>query len=95
MTAIQQIEADLTVPTDALIDDITRLDGDIMVLGVGGKVGPSVAIMARRAIEAAGVDKKVFGVARFSDPAARASLEEYGVDVVPADALPAPARRAA
>lgn len=85
MTAIQQIESDLTVPSDALIEDITRLDGDIMVLGVGGKVGPSVAIMARRAIREAGIDKRVFGVARFSDPKARASLEEYGVDVVPAD----------
>ncbi|MET0713399.1 MAG: epimerase [Mycetocola sp.] len=85
MTAIQQIEADLSQPTEALIEDVSRLDGDIMVLGVGGKVGPSVAIMARRAILEAGVDKKVFGVARFSDPAARSSLEEYGVEVVPAD----------
>jgi len=85
MTAIQQIEADLTVPSEALINDITLLDGDIMVLGVGGKIGPSVAIMARRAIAEAGINKKVFGVARFSDPAARSSLEEYGVDVVPAD----------
>ncbi|MCS5495856.1 NAD(P)-dependent oxidoreductase [Cnuibacter physcomitrellae] len=85
MTAVQQIEADLTVPTPALIEDIARLDGDIIVLGVGGKVGPSVAIMARRAIVEAGVDKRVYGVARFSDPAARSSLESWGVDVVPAD----------
>jgi nucleoside-diphosphate-sugar epimerase len=85
MTVIEQIEADLTTPTPELVEDIARMDGDIAVLGVGGKVGPSVAIMARRAIDEAGVDKKVFGVARFSDQAARDSLEKYGVTTVKAD----------
>lgn len=85
MTAIDQIERDLTTPSPDLVDEIARLDGDITVLGVGGKVGPSVAIMARRAIDEAGVDKNVYGVARFSDPAARTSLEHYGVTTVQAD----------
>ena len=85
MTVIDEIERDLTVPSPELVDEIARLDGDIVVLGVGGKVGPSVAIMARRAIEEAGVDKTVYGVARFSDPAARASLERAGVTAVQAD----------
>ena len=71
MTAIDQIERDLTAPSPDLVDEIARLDGDITVLGVGGKVGPSVAVMAQRAIEEAGVDKSVYGVARFSDPAAK------------------------
>lgn len=85
MTVIDEIEHELTTPSPALIDEIATLDGDITVLGVGGKVGPSVAIMAQRAVEAAGVDKKVFGVARFSDPAAKASLERAGVTAVTAD----------
>ncbi|MDV3123465.1 NAD(P)-dependent oxidoreductase [Mycobacterium sp. 21AC1] len=85
MTVIDEIERDLTTPTPELIDEIAHLDGDIVVLGVGGKVGPSVAIMAQRAVEQAGVDKTVFGVARFSDPAARASLERAGVTSVQAD----------
>ncbi|MDF2823179.1 MAG: epimerase [Mycobacterium sp.] len=85
MTVIDQIERDLTTPTAALVQEIADLDGDITVLGVGGKVGPSVAIMAQRAIEEAGVDKKVYGVARFSDPAAKASLERAGVTAVAAD----------
>lgn len=84
-TVIDEIERNLTTPTPALVDEITRLDGDIMVLGVGGKVGPSVAIMAKRAIDEAGVDKKVFGVARFSDPTARESLQRAGVTAVQAD----------
>jgi nucleoside-diphosphate-sugar epimerase len=85
MTVIDEIEHELTTPSPALIEEIATLDGDITVLGVGGKVGPSVAIMAQRAVEAAGVDKKVFGVARFSDPAAKASLERAGVTAVTAD----------
>ena len=85
MTTTDQIESDLTVPSQALIEEIEHIEGDIAVLGVGGKVGPSVAIMARRAIDAAGIDKQVFGVARFSDPAARASLDRYGVTTIQAD----------
>lgn len=85
MTVIDEIERDLTTPTPALIDDIAELDGDIVVLGVGGKVGPSVAIMAQRAVREAGLDKVVYGVARFSDPAARTSLEHAGVTAVQAD----------
>lgn len=85
MTVIDEIEHELTTPSPALIEEIATLDGDITVLGVGGKVGPSVAIMAQRAVEAAGVDKKVYGVARFSDPAAKASLERAGVTAVTAD----------
>ena len=85
MDVIEKIEADLTTPTQALIDDIVTIEGDIVVLGVGGKVGPSVAIQAKRAADAAGIDKRVIGVARFSDPAARASLERYGVETVAAD----------
>lgn len=85
MDLIEKIEDDLTTPTAALIEDIATIEGDIVVLGVGGKVGPSVAIQARRAADAAGIDKRVIGVARFSDPAARASLERYGVETVAAD----------
>ncbi|MGN6326691.1 NAD-dependent epimerase/dehydratase family protein [Pseudolysinimonas sp.] len=85
MTTISGIEAELTTPTPGLADELAALDGDIVVLGVGGKVGPTVAIMAQRAIDEAGLDKRVYGVARFSDPAARDALERYGVVPVAAD----------
>ncbi|GAB2678474.1 NAD(P)-dependent oxidoreductase [Saccharopolyspora gloriosae] len=85
MTDIAVLEDSLTKPTPDVVEAVARLDGDIAVLGVGGKVGPSVAVMAARAVVEAGVDKTVFGVARFSDPAARATLEKYGVRPVPAD----------
>ena len=82
---IAALEEALTTPTPEVISDVARLEGDIVVLGVGGKVGPSVAGMAARAVREAGVDTTVYGVARFSDPAARATLEQYGVVPVPAD----------
>ncbi|MFB9378181.1 NAD-dependent epimerase/dehydratase family protein [Kineococcus gynurae] len=82
---IPALEESLTEPTPEVVADVARLEGDLVVLGVGGKVGPSVAGMAARAIREAGVDKTVYGVARFSDPAARATLEQYGVRPVPAD----------
>ena len=49
----------LSRPGEALIEDMKKLDGDIMIVGAGGKVGPTLAIMARRAVEKAGVSKKV------------------------------------
>lgn len=84
-TSVAKLEAELTAPTSGLVEDLKQLEGDISVLGVGGKVGPSVAIMAQRAIDEAGLNKKVYGVARFSDAAARRSLEQYGVKTVKAD----------
>jgi nucleoside-diphosphate-sugar epimerase len=85
MDALDLIEEELSQPTPGVADDLASLEGDIVVLGVGGKVGPSVAIMAQRAIEEAGLDKRVYGVARFSDERAKASLERYGVIPVQAD----------
>ncbi|XWN30569.1 MAG: NAD(P)-dependent oxidoreductase [Devosia sp.] len=73
----------LSRPTDALVDDLARLDGDICVLGVGGKVGPTLARMAKRAAP----HKRVVGVARFSDPAVRERLEAWGVETIPCDLL--------
>ena len=51
-------------PTQALIDDLAKVEGDIMILGVAGKMGPTLAGLAK----AAAPDRRVIGVARFSDP---------------------------
>ncbi len=83
--SLQELDDELTRPSDALVAEIANLDGDILILGVGGKVGPSVAVMARRAVEKAGVQKIVYGAARFSDAAARQSLEDNGVVTLPVD----------
>jgi nucleoside-diphosphate-sugar epimerase len=58
-----------------------------MILGVAGKMGPSLALRARRALDAAGVKKRVIGVARFSNPAVASVLEAGGIEVIQADLL--------
>ena len=74
-------------PGSGLIESIARGTGDLLVLGAGGKMGPTVARMSRRAFEAAGRDGQVIAVSRFSDPAARAGLEAAGVTTVAGDLL--------
>src|SRR6266702_8639167 len=63
-------------PTQALIDDIKKVDGDIMILGVAGKMGPTLAGLAK----AAAPDRRVIGVARFTDASVKDWLHAHAVD---------------
>lgn len=74
-------------PSAGLIESIGRGSGDLLVLGAGGKMGPTTARMARRAFEAAGRDGEVIAVSRFSNPQARAGLEAAGVTTIAGDLL--------
>ena len=84
---IVQLEALLCRPNQALVDMMRRLKGDIMILGVAGKMGVTMAILAVNAIREAGVKKRVIGVARFSNPEERSKLEAAGVETVVCDLL--------
>jgi dTDP-4-dehydrorhamnose reductase len=77
----------LLKPSNALVADIAKLDGDIIILGVGGKMGPALATLARQAVDIAGIKKNVIGVARFSEPSLRRELEESGIKTYSADLL--------
>ena len=66
---------------------MTALEGDILILGVGGKMGPTLAKQAKRAIDLAGITKKVIGVSRFSTPDVREGLHEAGIETIAADLL--------
>ena len=80
------IEEMLSTPLPGAIETVRALDGDYMVLGVGGKMGTSLAVMLRRALDAAGKKSAtVYGVARFSRPAARTELENFGVKTIACD----------
>ena len=70
-------------PSQALIDDLRKVDGDIMVLGVAGKMGPTLAGLAKAAVP----DRRVIGVARFSDPNVKDWLHARGVETVSCDLL--------
>ena len=80
---VDALETFMSEPTPALVEDLARIDGDILVLGVGGKMGPTLARMARRAAP----ERRIIGVARFSDPALRASLEGHGIECIACDLL--------
>ncbi|WP_315837186.1 NAD-dependent epimerase/dehydratase family protein [Bradyrhizobium prioriisuperbiae] len=73
----------LARPTKALIDDLNRVDGDIMILGVAGKMGPTVAALAKAALPA----RRVIGVARFSDPPVKKWLEARGIETISCDLM--------
>ena len=75
----------LSEPSDALIARMASIDGDIMILGAGGKVGPSLAVMAKRAADAAGTGQKIYAVSRFTDPYVIDFLREAGVEMITAD----------
>src|SRR5204863_5046037 len=80
------IEEMLSTPLPGAIEAVRSLDGDYMVLGVGGKMGTSLAVMLRRALDAAGKKSAVvFGVSRFSRAEARAELERFGVKTLACD----------
>lgn len=80
---IETLEELLSRPSPALIEDLRRVEGDILILGAGGKIGPSLARMAKRACP----EKKVFAVARFSDPTLSGKLTDDGVEVIKADLM--------
>lgn len=82
-----QLDDLLSTPSPAAIETMRELDGDLIVLGVAGKMGPTLARMARRASDAAGVSRRVIGVARFSDPAHQQVLESWGVETIRCDLL--------
>jgi len=84
---VEQLEQLLSEPTRGAIQAMGALDGDIAVLGVGGKMGPTLARMVKRASEMAGVKRRVIGVARFSTPTLERRLQTWGVETVRCDLL--------
>ncbi|MBP6896204.1 hypothetical protein ABIC63_002631 [Pseudacidovorax sp. 1753] len=81
--SVEALDAFLARPTQALVDDLAAVEGDLMILGVAGKMGPTLARLARNAAP----HKRVIGVARFSDPAVREQLEAWGVHTIACDLL--------
>lgn len=84
---LDHLEDLLSGPTDGVIETVQRLEGDFIVLGVGGKMGPSLARMLRRAADSAGVKKRVLGVSRFSTEGLPRQLESWGIETITCDLL--------
>ncbi len=84
---VAELEDLLSEPTPGVIEALRALSGDILVLGVAGKMGPTLARMARRGSDAAGVKRRVIGVSRFSSPDELAKLEAHGIEAIRCDLL--------
>ncbi|PYT33150.1 MAG: epimerase [Acidobacteria bacterium] len=83
----QQLEDVLAEPSQADARAMAEMEGDLLILGVAGKMGPSLAKRARRACERAKLPKRIIGVARFSDPRVQQELQAVGIETVSADLL--------
>jgi len=84
---VPELEELLSEPAEATVRALTELEGDIVVLGVAGKMGPTLARVAKRASETANVERRVIGVSRFSTPGLERQLTEWGIETVRCDLL--------
>jgi nucleoside-diphosphate-sugar epimerase len=87
ISTVAELEERLSRPTAGAVAAVRELPGDFVVLGVGGKIGPTLARMIRRALDQLGRRDRVVGVARFSTPGLPARLEQAGIEPVAGDLL--------
>src|SRR5437762_1145502 len=80
---VAHLEDVMTTPTLELVAELAQVDGDLVILGVGGKIGPTLAQLAKRAAPG----KRVVGVARFSENGLRERLAAKGIECIEADLL--------
>jgi len=85
--SVDQLEDLLSDPTPAAVRAMGNMKGDLIVLGVAGKMGPTLARMAKRASDAAGVKRRVIGVSRFSNADEETRLQAHGIETIKADLL--------
>ncbi len=83
----EELDDVVSRPTPDLVQSLQKLSGDVLILGIGGKLGPDLAHLALRAFREAGVSRRVVGVSRFSSPGVREKLEGWGVETQAADLL--------
>jgi nucleoside-diphosphate-sugar epimerase len=81
----EELDRFMSLPSKQLVAFQSDFDGDVLVLGVGGKIGVQLAMAAKNASEAAGVSRRIIGVSRFSDDHKRKQLEDYGIETISCD----------
>jgi nucleoside-diphosphate-sugar epimerase len=87
IATVAELDDRLSEPSPATVETLRHLPGDIVVLGIGGKMGPTLARMAKRASMAAGMDRRIIGVSRFSSPSLPRQLQSWGIETIQADLL--------
>jgi nucleoside-diphosphate-sugar epimerase len=84
---VSELEQLLSEPTEGVVETMRRLEGDILVLGAGGKIGPTLCRMARRASDLAGAERRVIAVERHATPEMQAEFHSHGVELIRCDML--------
>ena len=84
---LAELEERLSRPSDAVVSAMKAIDGDLLILGAGGKMGPSLARLARRAAAIAGKSRRIIAVSRFTNAHLTANLSEHGVETIACDLL--------
>lgn len=87
MWSEEKLNTYLTTPSAGLIEDMKKVKGDILILGAGGKMGPTLALLAKNALLAAGSKSKVIAVSRFSDPIVCDLLRSNDIEMHSTDLL--------
>jgi nucleoside-diphosphate-sugar epimerase len=82
-----ELEDRLSTPSAEDVEFFRNLEGDLLIIGVAGKMGPSLARRAARASQAAGVSRRIIGASRFSPPSAEVSLQKAGIETLRTDLL--------
>ena len=83
----EELEERLSRPLEADVAAMKALTGDLLILGAGGKMGPSLVRRAHRAVQQAGTATRVVAVARFSEPNLANSLQSEGIDTIACDLM--------
>jgi nucleoside-diphosphate-sugar epimerase len=83
----EQLEELLSRPGAELIEMFSRLDGDLIFLGVSGKIGPTLARMAKRASDETGSKKRIIGVSLYENEVQQKRIEKYGIETIHGDLL--------
>ena len=84
---ISALEDLLSMPTEASVKMCSEIEGDIMFMGIGGKIGPTLARMAKRACDKAKVEKRIYGVSLFESDQLRKQIEDIGIETFHGDLL--------
>lgn len=87
MNTTEDLEIQLSTPSKELVNTLKSIDGDILILGVAGKMGPSLAKLAKRAIQAGHIHKEIIGAARFSNKETQSELDEMGIKTLSGDLM--------
>jgi nucleoside-diphosphate-sugar epimerase len=87
INTVAELEERLSRPTPADISAMAALDGDLLILGAGGKMGPSLATLARRAADQGNSQKRIIAVSRFSEDSLRTQFSSQNIETVACDLL--------